>query len=91
MITLAIINFCLSFINSFIVNHLSNLLSPLTAIGTYISAFQVPQTVLDIYAVVCYFLPIGTIGVLLGFTGLLIIAKFILACVHFLPSLIFGS
>ena len=91
MITLAIINFALSCVNAFISNYLSDLIEPLTDLATFVSAFQIPQTILDIYALVVYFLPIGTIGILFGFTVVIIIAKFVLAVIHFLPGLLFGN
>lgn len=91
MITLAIINFALSVVNTLITTFLSDLIEPLTDLATFVSAFQVPQTILDIYALVVYFLPIGTIGILFGFTVIIIFAKFVIACAHFLPSIIFGS
>ena len=41
MITLAIINFLLGLANSFIMNYFSNLIQPLTSLGSYIVALSV--------------------------------------------------
>ena len=92
MITLALINFVLGVANSFIMNFFSDLIDPLTDIGSYIVAFQFPQTFLNFYSVVMYFLPVSTIGLLFTFTSCIIVFKLIVSCIHFLGfGLVFGE
>ena len=91
MITLALINFILDIGSRFITNIFSNLFDPLNDL-TYITAFAIPQTILDTYSLVCYFLPITTIVILLGFTITLILLKSIVSVIHFLGlGIIFGE
>ena len=91
MITLAIIEFFLDLFNSLLFNLFSNFIAPLNSLSQWISAFAIPQVVLDILSLCCYFLPMTTITVLLLLTTGLISVKIILACVHFLPGIIFGN
>ena len=91
MITLALLNFILDLGSRFIYQLMGNLFSPMTQLTSYVNAFALPQTLIDIYSNVCYFLPMLTITTLLGFTVLIILAKSFIALVHFLPGLIFGG
>lgn len=92
MITLAIINFLLGLANSFIMNYFSNLIQPLTSLGSYIVAFQFSQTFLDVYSVVMYFLPVSTIAILFGFTCLIVIFKLVVSTLHFVGlGIVFGE
>ena len=92
MITLAIINFLLGIANSFIMNFFSNLIEPLTDLGSYIIAFQFPQTFIDFYSVVMYFLPVSTIALLFGFTSLIVVFKLIVSVLHFVGlGIVFGE
>lgn len=92
MITLAIINFLLGVANAFIMNHLSNLIEPLTDIGTFVAAYQIPQTFLDVYSTVCYFVPVTTIAILSVFTASIVIFKGLVSILHFVGlGIIFGE
>lgn len=92
MITLAIINFILGLADSFIMNVLSDFIDPLTDIGSNIIAFQFPQTFLNFYSVVMYFVPVSTIALLSGFTFLIIIFKLLVSLIHFFGiGIIFGE
>lgn len=90
MITLTILNFILDLATNLATHIFGNLLQPMTSLSQYIQAFYIPQTILDIYANVCYFLPIGTIAILFALTALIVTAKIIMSLCHFLPGLIFG-
>ena len=84
MITLVILNNVLHWVDSFYSSFMSWAISPITAIATYIQAFYVPQTFLDIFSIANYFLPIGTIAVLFGLTAIIILIKILAAVLHFL-------
>ena len=91
MITLAIINFFLDLGSRFILNFLSGIVEPLNDLTSYITLFSLPQTLIDIYSLATYFLPMTTISILLLFTASLIIAKTLLSIAHFGFGIIFGS
>ena len=92
MITLAIINFILDLGSRFILFIAGNLLTPLNNLTSYISAFALPQTILDVYGLVTYFLPMTTIAILLSFTVVIILLKTFVSAIHFLGfGLIFGE
>ena len=92
MITLALINFIIGLADSFIMNVLSDFIGPLTDIGSNIIAFQFPQTFLDFYSVVMYFVPVTTIGLLSVFTFLIIIFKLVVSLIHFFGlGIVFGE
>ena len=51
MITLLILNNLLHWVDSFYSSFMSWAISPITAIGSYIQGFYVPQTFLDIFSI----------------------------------------
>lgn len=78
MITLAILNYCISIIDYLLTHAFYDVYVYLSNLGTSIQALQVPATIYSIFSLVCYFLPIGTIGVLFFITmTLVIIAGFL--------------
>lgn len=91
MITLAIIDFFLDLGSSAILYFMGNLFTTFNSLTSYVTAFAIPQTILDIYSLATYFLPLTTISILLTFTVTIILAKTFISLVHFLPGLIFGS
>ena len=92
MITLVILNWIIGLADSFIINLFSDLIEPLTDIGEYVIAFQLPQTFLDVYSIVMYFVPVTTIAVLWSFTCLIIVFKGIVSALHFIGlGLVFGE
>lgn len=83
MITIALIDFFLDVGSRFITNYFSGWFSTLADLGTYISAFYFPQTLLDTLSLVAYFLPLGTILTLLAFVIIIIQIKLVVSLIHF--------
>lgn len=92
MITLAVFSFILD-LGSGLLNYLfSPVLQNFNELTQFITAFAIPQTIIDVYGLVCYFLPVATIAVLLILTSLIILFKTFVSVIHFLGfGLIFGE
>ena len=86
MITLFILNFIIDVVNRWIFFGFNFLIQPLTTATNYISSFTVPQTLLDVMALAYYFLPMGTIFILLNITILIIVIKTVMAVIHVLSA-----
>lgn len=83
MIILYIINFLVNIMNG-LFSVLGFIIDPLTDLTTFITNFQIAQSLLDILGLVAIFLPLGTILTLLEFTCALIIIKTGLSVLHVL-------
>lgn len=53
------------------------------SLTTWFTNISVPQTIYNICAFSTYFLPMGTIHILIGFTSIIIFFKIITAFIHF--------
>ena len=92
MITLAILNFILDVFSRWIFYGLNFLVGTFSSATNYLSGFSVPQTILDVLALSYYFLPMGTISILLGITIVIIIIKTGVSVIHVLSAgLFFGE
>lgn len=83
MIILYIINFLVNIMNG-LFSVLGFIIDPLTDLTTFITNFQIAQSLLDILGLVAIFLPLGTILTLLEFTCALILIKTGLSILHVL-------
>ena len=84
MITLLVLNHIANLINSLYAAFFSWAIQPLTNMASTIQTFYVPQTILDVFSLANYFLPMGTISVLFGLTVIMILIKIAAAVLHFL-------
>jgi len=83
MITMALVNLFLDIGSRFITNYFSGWTSTLADLGTYVSAFYIPQTLLDFLSLTAYFLPLTNVLILLGFVLVIIQIKLVIALIHF--------
>lgn len=82
MLTLALINLIISFID-FLLTHLFNpIYSTLMNLGTLIPSLQVPAIIYSTFSLCFYFLPMGTIFTLITITCVLVGTATILSFVH---------
>ena len=84
MIILAIINFLVNLEYSIVNAFFSNTIPTFNALTTWITHVSVPQTIYNFFAITTYFLPMGTISILLGFTIAIIWFKIFTAILHML-------
>lgn len=84
MITLLVLNHIANLINSLYAAFFGWAIQPLTNMATTIQSFYVPQTILDVFSLANYFLPMGTISLLFGLTVIMIFIKIVASVLHFL-------
>lgn len=53
------------------------------SLTTWFTNISIPQSVYNIFAFTAYFLPMGTIHILIGFTAIIIFFKILTALLHF--------
>lgn len=54
------------------------------SLTTWFTNISVPQTVYNIFSFTAYFLPMGTVHILIGFTSLIIFFKILVSLIHFI-------
>lgn len=54
------------------------------SLTTWFTNVSVPQTIYNIFSFTVYFLPMGTITLLIGFTSIIVLFKIITAFIHFI-------
>lgn len=84
MIILMIINFLSSLAYNIANIIFVNAIPTFDSLTTWFTNISIPQTVYNIMANVAYFLPMGTITILLGFTSVIIFFKIVVSLIHFL-------
>lgn len=82
MIILIIFNFLCHLEDLILTSVFSSAIPVLTNLTSWISSVSVPQTLFDVLSLTAYFLPMGVIQTLFGFTALLIVFKLICAFIH---------
>ena len=82
MILLTIFNFLISLGNSILGLLFQNAIPVLDNLTLWVTNVSVPQTLLNIFALVVYFLPMGTISVLFGFTVTIVLTKIASSLIH---------
>lgn len=89
MLTLLVLNTVLHWFDSIYSTLFSFIVEPFTNIATYVQTFYIPQTILDMFSICIYFLPIGTIFVLFFLTFQIIKVKIFFSVLHVLSGGIF--
>ena len=84
MIILAILNFLVGLEYAFVNTILSYSIPTFDALTLWFTNISVPQTVYNVFALVTYFLPMGTIHVLVDFSILIVVFKILTAVLHML-------
>ena len=82
MITLALFNLFISFIDYLLTHLLNPIYSSLMNLGTLIPSLQVPAVIYSTFSLCFYFLPMGTIFTLITITCVLVGTATILSLVH---------
>lgn len=84
MIILAFLNFLVGLEYAFVNTILSYPIPTFDSLTLWFTNVSVPQTVFNVLALVTYFLPMGTIHVLVDFTVLIVVFKILTAVLHML-------
>ena len=84
MIILAILNFLVGLEYQFVNTLFSYSIPTFDALTLWFTNISVPQTIYNVLALVTYFLPMGTIHVLIDFTILIVTFKIFTAILHML-------
>ena len=84
MIILAILNFLVGLEYAFVNTIMFYSIPTFDALTLWFTNVSVPLTVYNVLALVTYFLPMGTIHVLVDFTILIVVFKILTAVLHML-------